>query len=353
MPVMNIQTRSPSVGWLRLLAVVVLAGSVATSAFALDPPQPPRQPGAASGTPNQRDGTTSRPGEQHRPDNRKIARPGQHGTPGAIGRPNQPNSPQRSDPHTPGIPQITESPPLKVDNPKGTILVIFNHGSMVETFADRCFPDYRATRSTTPKVIGELDGRKLGDKMLQVYSYCTPSKFGEYNGNTRQGEPKVQKRAKDIEALIVEALAQGVPPEQIFVAGHSAGAWASLIVARRGQVRIGGYILFAPAFAGHYSVRHPGWWDLQNRLVKYIGEAERIDALVYAFENDKFNRVEDLRFLDRVKGIQFFALQSSEVDGVACARQDGHETVYQECFRTTRNAEILNFILKRARVASR
>ncbi|MGE4010804.1 MAG: alpha/beta hydrolase, partial [Alphaproteobacteria bacterium] len=183
-------------------------------------------------------------------------------------------------------------------------------------------------------------------------SYCTPSKLGDYVAATQQGEPKVQKRAKDIEALIVDALAQGVPPEQIFVAGHSAGAWASLLVARRGQVKIGGYILFAPAFAGHYSARQPGWWDLQNRLAKYIGEAEQIDALVYAFENDKFNRVEDLRFLSRVKGVQFFALQSREVDGVACARQDGHETVYEECFRTTRNAEILNFILKRARATS-
>ena len=59
-------------------------------------------------------------------------------------------------------------------------------------------------------------------------------------------------------------------------------------------------IIFAPAFAGprHETKKYP-WWREEARPahIKEITKAKFIDVLVFAYEDDDFNRPEELKFL--------------------------------------------------------
>ena len=74
-------------------------------------------------------------------------------------------------------------------------------------------------------------------RWVVVYAFCSPTDVGAYDDEYLEGEPKVVKRAKDIEFLMREYFDAGMAPEQVFLAGQAAGAWASLLIARRGRVR--------------------------------------------------------------------------------------------------------------------
>lgn len=236
--------------------------------------------------------------------------------------------------------------PLRISNPANTVLVIFNHGSTGEGRPDSCSQKY------PPLVVSALHGRRIDGKPIQVYSYCTPSKTGEYSGSDRSGEPKILKRTRDIENLVRHAAVMGVPPKQIFLIGQSAGGWASLLVARRGAVKIGGLVAFAPAFAGKWRGRPAGWWLLHNRLAAEIGEAARIDGLVYSFRGGAWSPPKELRFLKQVPGIDLVALGPDSIDAIPCYASRPHFLAYEPCFRDTQLNRILEFMASRLRAGA-
>lgn len=243
----------------------------------------------------------------------------------------------------PAPPPGTPERSIVYPQPDKRILLIYNHGSTEEYERDRCSPD----GSTTPRVVKELSGKKVLGLDVVVYGFCTPAKTGSYSQESRTGEPKVMMRVENIEDLVRGFQDSGVPAERIFLAGHSAGGWASLLVARRHNVRINAVIAFAPAFAGKKSGREPGWQALHDDHVQFIAEAPEMNALVYAFDSDAFNSPEDLAFLRRIPGVRFIHLGAQEIDGIKCNPPDGHQTVFRDCFAKTQEDVILEYLAER------
>ncbi len=241
---------------------------------------------------------------------------------------------------------ITDShTPFSLLHPENKILIIYNHGSQAENKKDYCYPN----SWTTPSVIKRLSGDVINGLEVVVYGFCSPWRFGGYNGALRMGEPKVLKRAKSLEILVKQFIEHGVPGNRIFLAGHSAGAWASLLVARRGEVEFNSVIGFAPAFSGKEADRSEGWWELRNQHVDYLQQAQYLPALIYAFESDPFNDPSDLSFLGTIAGVVL--INSDELpgatDGNDCPEPRGHRGPFKSCFSETQLSVIRDYIQQR------
>ena len=243
----------------------------------------------------------------------------------------------------PAPPPGTPDGSIEIPAPMTSVVLIFNHGSTQEFEADGCRPQ----GWTTPAVVAGLSDREVAGRRIVVYGYCTPAKVGAYRHQDRAGEPKVIKRTKDIEGLVRDFQAVGVPARHLFVIGHSAGGWASLLVLRRANVAVNAAIAFAPAFAGRRAGRAPGWQWLHDQQVGYLDGASRLDALVFAFDGDAFNRPRDLAFLAGITGVTFVPLSSTVIDGVPCTGRSAHRTSFATCFAETQTQRILRFIRNR------
>ena len=115
--------------------------------------------------------------------------------------------------------------------------------------------------------------------------------------------------------------------------GHSAGAWASLLVAREGPGWFNAVVAFGPAFAGL--------------------RATRIDALIFAFEGDPYEPPEDLAFLRRIPRVELVVLSGTRIDDVSCGSRSAHLTERKPCFHATQGARIRDYIERRLRRAER
>lgn len=233
---------------------------------------------------------------------------------------------------------------VALDNPSDAILLIFNHGSGAEFTPDQC----KGVKGV-PQVIRKLEGRRLADKQVIVYAFCTPSRVGEYNHNSRTGEPKVVKRALDIEQLVGRFTVAGLPSRSIFLVGHGAGAWASLLVGRRGNVDINAVIGFGPAFAGRKVTRSEGWWDLHRKQSEYLRTAPRLDAMVFAFEGDRYSDVSELESTFSATGVEFVPVTEEAGNNAGCKLSANRNGAFSKCFGQFAEQRISAFIEERLR----
>lgn len=194
-----------------------------------------------------------------------------------------------------------------------------------------------------------LGENQLAGKRVLIYAYCTPSRIGEYQHESRTGEPKVAKRARDIENLVARFADAGLPSQNIFLIGHSAGAWASLLVSRRGNVDINAVIGFAPAFAGPEATRSSGWWDLHRKQSAFLRASPRLDALIFVFDGDPFNDVSELGAVLSMPGVEFVPVTRVTGNSTDCGRITSHHGVFTNCFEKLAAQRIGAFIEQRLR----
>jgi len=187
-------------------------------------------------------------------------------------------------------------------------------------------------------VIRQLIGKTINGKEIVVYNFCSTPK-GEYRGPARQGEPKLIKRVQRIEAVVRDFQAAGVPAQQLFFVGHSAGGWASLLVVQRQQESFNAVIAFGPAFAGKKQDRSTGWQVLRDRQAQLLANTPHIDGLVYSFADDPYESSDDLAFLGKINGITSVA-----VDEQMCGGPYLHRTAFRDCFAQSQRAVIVDFI---------
>jgi pimeloyl-ACP methyl ester carboxylesterase len=239
-------------------------------------------------------------------------------------------------------PSFPETVPqgFTLPEPDKHILLVFNHGSFEEEYRDICTP----TAWTVPEVIRQLSGKTVNGRGIVVYNLCSTSK-GDYDAVARRGEPKVMKRVERIEEAVRAFEAAGVPPKQIFLVGHSAGAWASLLAARRHNVKFNAVI----AFAGKKADRPPGWEELRQRQAGLLAEASHIDGLVYAYADDPYESSADLAFLGKIDGIRLVRIDGQpDGGGVRCAGPYRHRTAFRDCFARSQEQVILDFLADRS-----
>ncbi len=192
---------------------------------------------------------------------------------------------------------------MTLPDPENTILVIWNHGH------DRRYEEQSERDcGTVPEALTALAKARIQGMRVSIYQLCS-LEAADYDYIRKTGERKLDKRVTAIEDHIFRARRQGVPARRIFLAGQSCGAWASLLVARRGIAEFNGLIGFAPACHGYLKINNPSPLKqaiLRNREtdVAYISAIPTIRALIYQFGNDPWAPFGSLDFLDTLDGLE-------------------------------------------------
>lgn len=155
----------------------------------------------------------------------------------------------------------------------------------------------------------------------------------------------IGKRRAEIEAALDAQIARGAAPSHIFLVGHSAGAWSSLMLMGEIGRKFNAAILFAPACCGPRSERdvYPEWLaEVQPAQIRQMLRAPSMAALVFAYPDDAFNRPDDLGFLANAYP------RTVELMVSACNR--GHSTHVRDCQTDMTRRRIVDYV--RSRIAA-
>lgn len=206
-----------------------------------------------------------------------------------------------------------ERPPIQfAANAATRKVIIYSHGTTRPQVREDCSRSY----NRVPSVLTDIDALATWD----VFYLCSRA--------TDSGNPGsyIYKRKAEILAVADQLAAAGVPRSNIFLAGHSAGAWSSLMAMDAMGTKFNGAVLFAPACCGPRSETtvYPIWrTQIRPRQVGEMTAFATMNALVFGFPNDAFNRPEELTFLTDA----FPTTVTLNVP--ACAR--GHGSHLSEC----------------------
>ncbi|WP_259782391.1 alpha/beta fold hydrolase [Aestuariispira ectoiniformans] len=235
----------------------------------------------------------------------------------------------RSDFFPPG-PTVDQNQAFQIADPARKIVVIYNHGTARVDRPSAC------NKRDTPEIWRDLTGETIAGRTVYVYYLCSDVFGDDY----------IYHRAEEIEAALDLFRAKGVPAAQLFLAGQSAGAWSSMVVARKAPQKFNAIIATAPAFAGHWQGRSADLQAWQDFEISEIKKMTQMKALIYAFEGDAYNRPRDLVFLADIPGVDFETLSWRAINGTACESRPAkaHSTARRHCFTVTQMARIKAYI---------
>ncbi len=140
--------------------------------------------------------------------------------------------------------------------PEKTILILFNHGTSRD---NDCRQWFRTWPYQTPLWAEKIHGRELATSdgtayEVKVEFVCTNRSPERARSDREACDLSVCRRVQAI-SEVIEDRAKTYPRRQIFLAGHSAGAWSSLLIKRHTPSAVNGLILTAPAFGGKRNER--------------------------------------------------------------------------------------------------
>ncbi len=258
-------------------------------------------------------------------------------------------------------------------DPANDILIIFTHGSGGNTRIDHCDPPGGSMTGAfgVPEVLRELTA---DDPKVRVWAFChrdhgrPGSEDVEAtrtapcgNRDMRETHIKVCLRAMAIEAEIGDfmRLNPGLTSDRIFLAGTSAGGWASLLVSlwdserqARGKARLAnGAIAFAPAFNGKRVDR----WDWgpfhswqrirETHRAALMGPGPTVDALVFSFECDAYETPDDHAGFQERPGVQLIC---APPEGKSCGGGAiAHSCNRRDWFASAYKGDITRFMRQR------
>ncbi len=249
-----------------------------------------------------------------------------------------------------------------IKNPKNKILLIWNHGGN-ETKEKFC------NQSEDLTFISMLSGAKIGDKEIIVWMNCliTNTRHLDATGGREAGK-KFKGSAKkcikkgfghtlecpywkeylrnlstDVRMEVTQKVVKkfntiGVPFKQIFLAGHSCGAWNAIRYAAFMKDLFGGTIAF-----------NPNCWPKEENnpvrayLVNELKTAKHANSLVFASPDDLAHDWKatstDLEWISQIPGLKWFEYEKgNKVNGKQCKQRwdgqklkNGHWIVFSEC----------------------
>ena len=205
-----------------------------------------------------------------------------------------------------------DTPEINLNNGNDLTIIIYSHGTDRPQKKENCTKSY----NQIPKSLTIL--KKVDDTYF--YYLCSKATDG------RQVGSYIYKRKNEINEILDQLISAGVKPKNIFLTGHSAGGWASLMMMDQVEKKFKSAIVFAPTFSGPRSEinQYPKWRkEARPRQIKQMTQAKAIKALIFAYEDDKFNRPKELNFL-----LEKYP-NSVELVGYKCGK--GHYTAQYDC----------------------
>ena len=167
---------------------------------------------------------------------------------------------------------------------------------------------------------------------ISVYYLCSNATDSGIKGSF------IYKRVLELEETINLFNEAGIKSHNIYLSGFSAGGWTALMAAKTIPLKFNKGVLFAPAFAGpRYETRFfPVWRKIiRPKQVKEILKAEKLEFLIFAYEDDPFNRPIELEFLINKEKLY------PEIIGYDC--NEGHFTYRKDCEGEKTHQRIMSF----------
>ncbi|MEP7241469.1 MAG: DUF4189 domain-containing protein [Devosia sp.] len=239
-----------------------------------------------------------------------------------------------------GMPEYETQPALDLDDPAHTVVLIATHGSYDEYKPDICHLDYIDVPAGLSSSIADLEGTTIDGLTVEVDGFCTPHKA------TDETNTKVEWRKLDLQQRVEEYIALGVPPDHLFIVGHSAGGWAALLLKMEHPEFFNAVIAAAPAFAGEAWQRSPQSAAVRAAYLDRMEKAPDLSALVFAFANDTFEPPEALGQLQHANGVEFHALSADELKQAGCPEWT-HGSFTTDCFALRWEPVIAEYLAKR------
>jgi pimeloyl-ACP methyl ester carboxylesterase len=216
----------------------------------------------------------------------------------------------------------------EIELPRNATVVIYLHGTKNPVNREDC--QYRNNR--VPETVQSVE--RMPNTLL--FYLCSQAVDGNLEGSY------IEKRGAEIRQVLDKLTDAGIEPGNIFLAGHSAGAWAGLMLFADDSDRFNALIGFAPECCGRRDLEadYPRWRSsIRPRQIARMLDAERIDALLFAYDDDMYNRPVELQFLPATYP------GSVKLVGYNCA--GGHNTHIDDCRADTTAALIQTFIQER------
>ena len=269
---------------------------------------------------------------------------------------------------------------FEVKEPKNKILIIYNHGQDDHDKASK-----NCVWKNNIRNIASLSGKKVKDKEVLVYNFCTDHLAGDdwkrlwknkfdfpYNGIT-----KLDKRVNANLDLIKKFVELGVPNNQIFMAGQSCGGWATMMLMSKHPGEVAGGISTHHACYGELSKKYkvkkvgtekalekfkkkrPGPAYLREKQIKDISKAKNLPILVFTHPKDPYDGLLS-DWVEKIPGIKRIVISEKyKINNKNCSRiginngerwkekvKNGHYMAIANCFQYY-NPEILDYIASR------
>ena len=202
---------------------------------------------------------------------------------------------------------------------KNIILIVYTHGSQGEQTLDKCNKKW----NKVPPIILNLHDKKIKDLKVKIYHLCSGvrgwtenhwRKMDDiYKNSSKDNFSKIIKddfdrikfngakqfrKQKVIINKVDELINLGF--ENIILAGHSAGGWASITLKSKFPNKIAGTIAINPAFSGKLNNRREWkFWELVRTYgVSQIDLKNLNNTIIYVHDKDGWENSKTLSFLN-------------------------------------------------------
>ncbi len=206
-----------------------------------------------------------------------------------------------------------------ISDKKNIILIMYTHGSQGEQILDKCNKKW----NKVPPIILNLHDKKIKDLKVKVYHLCSGvrgwtenhwRKMDDiYKNSSKDNFSKIIKddfdrikfngakqfrKQKVIINKVDELINLGF--ENIILAGHSAGGWASITLKSKFPNKIAGTIAINPAFSGKLNNRREWkFWELVRTYgVSQIDLKNLNNTIIYVHDKDSWETSKTLSFLN-------------------------------------------------------
>ena len=206
-----------------------------------------------------------------------------------------------------------------ISDKKNIILIVYTHGSQGEQTLDKCNKKW----NKVPPIILNLHDKKIKDLKVKIYHLCsgvrgwTENHWRKmdniYKNSSKDNFSKIIKndfdrikfngakqfqKQKVIINKVDELINLGF--ENIILAGHSAGGWASITLKSKFPNKISGTIAINPAFSGKLNNRREWkFWELVRTYgVSQIDLKNLNNTIIYVHDKDDWETSETLSFLN-------------------------------------------------------
>ena len=206
-----------------------------------------------------------------------------------------------------------------ISDKKNIILIVYTHGSQGEQTLDKCNKKW----NKVPPIILNLHDKKIKDLKVKIYHLCSGvrgwtenhwRKMDDiYKNSSKDNFSKIIKddfdrikfngakqfrKQKVILNKVDELINLGF--ENIILAGHSAGGWASITLKSKYPNKISGTIAINPAFSGKLNNRREWkFWELVRTYgVSQIDLKNLNNTIIYVHDKDAWETSKTLSFLN-------------------------------------------------------